>query len=94
MEVEWDQDKNRKNQEKHGLSFEEAAALFTRVDDYLELFDEQHSDDEERFIAIGVIMRGVIVVVWTERSDDVVRISARPATEREIRLFHIYRDRP
>jgi hypothetical protein len=94
VEVEWDPIKDHENQEKHGLSFEEAAALFASDDDYLEIYDDEHSDDEERFIAIGMVVQGIIVVVWTERSEDVVRIiSARPATKHEIELFHHYRDR-
>ena len=57
--------------------------------------DHDHSDEEERFIAIGMIIRGIIVVVWTERREDVVRIiSARPATQREARAFQRYRDEP
>ncbi|MEM9694458.1 MAG: BrnT family toxin [Myxococcota bacterium] len=93
MEFEWDPDKDRENQRKHGLSFEEASTLFTGEDDYLELYDDYHSEDEERFIAIGVIIRGVVVVVWTEPSDRVIRIiSARPATQREKRTFQRYRD--
>lgn len=93
MEVEWDPLKDLENQEKHGLSFEEAAAIFTSEDDYLEIYDEDHSDEEERFIAVGMIVEGIIVVVWTERGEDVVRIiSARPATKHEIALFQEYRD--
>ncbi len=52
-EVTWDEEKNRANVTKHGLSFEEASRLFTSGVDYLELFDERHSEDEERFIALG-----------------------------------------
>jgi len=93
VEVEWDPLKDLENQEKHGLSFEEAAALFTSEDDYLEIYDEDHSDEEERFIAIGMIVEGIIVVVWTERGEDVVRIiSARSATKHEIALFQEHRD--
>ena len=93
MEFEWDLDKDRENQRKHGLSFEEASALFISGDDYLEIYDHAHSHQEERFIAIGMIIRGVIVVVWTERDEDAVRIiSARPATIREVGAFQRYRD--
>jgi uncharacterized DUF497 family protein len=93
VEVEWDPNKDRENQRKHGLSLEEASALFTSGDDYLEVYDHDHSVEEERFIAIGMIIKGIIVVVWTERDEDVVRIiSARPATQREIRAFRRYRD--
>jgi uncharacterized protein len=84
VEVEWDAAKDAANQEKHGLSFHEVSALFTPGHEYLELYDDAHSGDEERFIAVGSIARGVVVVVWTERDDDVVRIiSARFATARE-----------
>lgn len=38
---------------KHSVSFEEAQALFTSGEDYLELFDDAHADTEDRFIAIG-----------------------------------------
>ncbi|MEO1082628.1 MAG: BrnT family toxin, partial [Acidobacteriota bacterium] len=64
---EWDPKKNSLNSEKHGVSLEEARELFDSGVDFLELFDRAHSDTEDRFIAIGPIARGVIVVVWTER---------------------------
>ena len=84
MTVDWDEAKNLANQTKHGVSFEEASALFSSGVDYLEIFDETHSDDEERFIAIGPIRRGLVLVVWTERDEDTTRIiSARWATKRE-----------
>ena len=61
----------------------EASELFKSGADYLEIYDEEHSDEEDRFIAIGHISRGLIVVAYTER-DDVLRIlSARMATKKE-----------
>jgi uncharacterized DUF497 family protein len=84
MRVEWDPAKDEANRAKHGLSFEEAAELFRTGVDYLEIYDEEHSDEEDRFIAIGPIGRGVIVVAYTERDDDALRImSARMATKKE-----------
>ncbi len=84
MKVTWDETKNLANRTRHGVSFEEASALFSSGADYLEIFDEAHSDDEERFIAIGPIRRGVVLVVWTEPEEDTTRIiSARWATKRE-----------
>jgi len=84
MRCEWDPAKDAANRAKHGLSFEEASELFKTDTDYLEIYDEEHSDEEDRFIAIGPIRRGVIVVAYTERDDNVVRIvSARMATSRE-----------
>lgn len=94
MKVVWNEAKNRGNQVKHGVSFEEAAELFTSGVDFLEIFDEAHSVDEDRFIAIGPIIRGIVLVVWTEREEDVVRIiSARWATPREASQFHSYTSR-
>jgi uncharacterized protein len=84
MRFEWDPAKDETNRAKHGLSFEEATGLFKSDVDYLEIYDEEHSDREDRFIAIGPIRRGVIVVAYTERDDDVLRIlSARMATKKE-----------
>ena len=69
------------------MSFEEAGELF-RSGDHLEIFDEAHSVVEERLIAIGMIRRGLIVVVWTETEEGTVRlISARSATKREEALY-------
>lgn len=91
MRVDWDPAKDEANQQKHGLGFEEASELFTSGSEYLEIVDEHHSAHEDRFIAIGPIRRGVVLVVWTERDGDTVRIiSARFATKRETRLFHRY----
>jgi hypothetical protein len=92
VEVTWDPAKNVANQKKHGVSFEEAAELFTSGVEYLELFDDAHSVDEDRFIAIGPIQRGLVLVVHTEQDEDTVRIfSARWASKRERTLFAAYR---
>lgn len=91
MGVEWDEAKNGANQRNHGISFEEAAALFASASDYLEIFDDAHSESEDRFIAIGPIARGLILVVWTEREDETIRIiSARGANVREQALYRVY----
>ena len=91
MLFEWNPNKDRVNRERHGISFEEVKELFTSDTDFLEIYDEEHSDEEDRFIAIGPIRAGVVVVVYTERGDDVIRIvSARKATKKEIQLFRQY----
>jgi uncharacterized DUF497 family protein len=91
VRVIWDDSKNRANQRKHGVSFEEASILFSQGGDYLEIFDEAHSDDEDRFIAIGPIDRGIILVVYTERDGDTLRIiSARWASKRETDLYRTH----
>jgi len=91
MRFEWDPAKDEINRAKHGLSFREASELFTSDGDVLEIYDEAHSEEKDRFIAIGPIRRGVIVVVYTERQDDVIRIlSARMATRRKQARFTEY----
>ena len=88
---EWDPKKDEANKEKHGLSFDEAAELFTSDTDFLEIYDGDHSDEEDRFIAIGPIHTGLVVVVYTERQDDIIRIvSARKATKKEVELYRKY----
>jgi putative transcriptional regulator len=65
VDFEWDDAKDLSNQRKHGLSFSEARQLFESGADYLEIFDSQHSESEDRFIAIGPMGRGLVVVVYT-----------------------------
>jgi uncharacterized DUF497 family protein len=92
VRVEWDPAKDRENQAKHGISFDELRPLFEGDQDYLVIYDEEHSEDEDRFLAIGPISRGVVVVVHTEPGDDVIRIiSARMATRAEEQLFYEHR---
>ena len=52
------------------------------------------SDLEDRFVAIGPIRRGLVLIAWTEREEETIRIiSARWATRRERRLFEIHMER-
>jgi uncharacterized DUF497 family protein len=88
MRFEWDSIKEEANRRKHGLSFDDARELFTSGVDFLEVYDEEHSVDEDRFIAMGPIRTGIIVVIYTEPQDEVIRIvSVRKATKKEIMLF-------
>lgn len=89
MKFEWDPAKSRMNQQKRGVSFDDAVRVFETDDEALDLFAEQHSDPEDRFITIGPIQGGLVLVVWTERLEDTIRvISARWATPTERRLYH------
>jgi hypothetical protein len=91
MKFEWDSKKDQTNRIKHGIGFDEAKALFESETNYLEIFDDTHVGIEERFIAVGPIRRGLVVVVWTERKDEIVRIiSARFATRQEAELYREY----
>ncbi len=93
VDFEWDDAKDLSNQRKHGLSFAEARQLFETGADYLEIFDVEHSESEDRFIAIGPIDRGLVVVVFTEREEDLIRIiGARLTNKREQALYRSYMD--
>lgn len=88
VRFEWDEGKAASNFRKHAVSFSEACTLFTSGVDYLEIFDVEHSAEDERFICIGPIARGIVVVVTTDEDAEVIRIvSARLATRRESLLY-------
>lgn len=85
QQFEWDERKNRANQTKHGIGFEEARTAF--LDENARVMpDPDHSDDEDRFILLGLSIRlRVIVVCHCYRAQEaVIRIiSARKATAAE-----------
>ncbi|HUR80121.1 MAG TPA: BrnT family toxin [Thermoanaerobaculia bacterium] len=91
MKIEWDDAKDRANQRKHGIGFQESSELFESGVAYLEIFDDEHSVTEDRFIALGPLRRGMVLVIWTQRDDDTIRIvSARRATKREHAMYLAY----
>lgn len=91
MRFEWDADKALQNERLHGVSFEEACELFTTDAPVLEVYDVDHSETEDRFKSIGPTRNGLVVVVWTERADDLIRmISAWRATRTEQQLYAEY----
>jgi len=80
---EWDPQKAKKNLEIHGISFDEASAVF-RDTLSLAIYDPLHSDEEDRFVLIGNSCNNrLLVVVHTERSKHIRLISARKATKKE-----------
>jgi uncharacterized DUF497 family protein len=81
---EWDEDKARLNQTKHGISFDEAATVFD--DSLARIFDDElHSINEAREIIIGSsISDRLLVICFAERPNEVIRIiSARLPTRKE-----------
>ena len=86
MQFEWDEEKNRKNINKHGISFELAAKVFLD-ENRIENYDVEHSDYEDRYYAIGKV-ESMIFVVFTERMNSIRLISARLAEEDEINEYY------
>ena len=84
--VEWDENKNKNNIKKHGISFETAALVFAD-EERIEYYDRLHSDDEDRYVVIGCVY-GVLFVVYTMRDDIVRLISARMATALERKIYY------
>ena len=81
MYFEWDEEKEQKNIVKHGIDFSTAALVFGD-ESRIELFDEEHSVDEDRYITIGLV-NDVLTVVYTIRTEAYRIISARIATKAE-----------
>ncbi len=86
---EWDENKNKINQQKHGISFEDVKMVFEDV--YAILFDDpDHSLEEERFLIIGMSDdKGICIVSHCYRGlDDKIRIiSARKASKKERNVY-------
>lgn len=85
VKFEWDPKKERANLKKHGVSFDEARSIF--FDDYaIQFYDDSHSDNEDRFIMLGMSIESrILVVCHCEReAENLIRIiSARKATKSE-----------
>ena len=88
LEFEWDDRKDAANQRRHGVSFAEAQTVFSD-DDALLISDPDHSDDEDRFILLGVSSAlRALVVCHCYRDGSMIRlISARKANSDEVRQY-------
>jgi len=85
----WDSAKAKTNIKKHGISFEEAQTAFYDDNARLE-HDPDHSDDEDRFVLLGISEKlRVLVVCHCYRADDaeIRLISARKATKQEQKQY-------
>ena len=80
LTFEWDEDKSKRNVRKHGVTFEEAKTVFNDPFE-ITIDDPDHSDDEDRYLAIGISLKGRLLVVWyTERNENIRIIGCRKAT--------------
>ena len=94
IKFEWDENKNRTNQKKHGISFIEAQTVFYD-DEALVIDDPEHSKEEERFIILGLSNKANLLVVCHcyRASETVIRIiSARKATKTESQYYEKWGD--
>ena len=82
----WDEKKNMSNQEKHGVSFEEAKTVF--FDEHaIEYPDPDHFEDEDRFLMVGRSYRFRMLIVchcFRNEDSEIRIISARKLTKKEL----------
>ena len=89
MKFDWDPEKNETNLKKHGVTFEEAETVF-EDEGAVTIYDEDHSEYEDRFKIIGISrkLREIIVCYCYRNGDEIIRIiSARRATNSEYKLY-------
>jgi uncharacterized DUF497 family protein len=87
VDFEWDPRKAAANERKHRVSFDEAMTVFADWDS-ITIADPDHSEGEERFLVIGLSVRGrLLVVSHTDRGENTRIISARHADARERRKY-------
>lgn len=84
LRFEWDGRKSIENERKHGVSFAEAQSVFSD-ENAVEFFDPDHSEEEDRFILLGISAKlRILVVCYCQRKGNSIRmISARKADKRE-----------
>ena len=89
LRFSWDNRKNKANQKKHGISFDEAQTVFFD-ENAVEFIDPDHSKNKNRFIMLGLSYRLRILVVChcLRKNDTEIRIiSARKATKKEQKIY-------
>ncbi len=92
MKFEWDTRKEKINIQKHGVTFEQASYVF--ADPYaLNKYDEEHSQDEDRWLLLGKSQNEILlIVVHTFKDQDGIElvriISARKATKNESKEYY------
>ena len=84
LQFEWDERKKKANIKKHGVSFDEARTIFCD-ENAIQFFDPDHSEDEDRFILLGMSFKLRILVVCHcfRKSETVVRIISAKKADRD-----------
>ena len=91
MKFSWDINKERANKRKHSVSFTDACYVFADKS-LLTIFDQDHSDNEDRWVTLGIVQNGrVLVVVHTYqklgKEESIKIISAREASRKEAETY-------
>jgi len=87
LTFEWDKNKARSNLHRHKVTFDEASTVFKDTLS-LTIGDPLHSQDENRLILLGMSYKNrLLVVIHTERGNNIRIISARKASKRERSLY-------
>jgi uncharacterized protein len=89
LQFEWDEAKAASNSKKHEVTFEEAKSVFSDERGKL-ISDPDHSEDEDRFVLLGmsVALRVLVVVHCYRTEDHIIRIiSARKASKSEAKFY-------
>ena len=82
MEFEWDENKNKSNQDKHGIDFNDAKEVF-KDDNSIESETTQDNHGEKRWKIIGQLYGSILSVIYTIRNKTTRLISARKASRKE-----------
>ncbi len=87
LKFEWDPNKARSNRGKHGITFDEASTVFNDPF-FITFMDVEHSQDEERYITLGLsVNQRLLMIAHTECGEVIRIISARKATKNERRFY-------
>ncbi len=87
MKFEWDENKNKSNQEKHGIDFNDAKKIFD--DKNRKISPDLRKDyGEDRWVTIGKLVNIIIVIVYTIRNTSYRIISARYAKKKERQIYN------
>ena len=87
MDFEWDEDKAKLNEQKHGVTFREAELAF-EDENAVEIYDELNSDEEIRFQIIALSPARLLFVAFTLRDEKIRLISARKADAKQVKIYN------
>jgi uncharacterized DUF497 family protein len=95
LRFEWDARKDRSNRKKHGISFAEAQTVF--LDEQALLIDDpEHSEDDDRFVPLGLSLslRVLVVCHCYRKQGDVIRLISARKADRSERMTYAERSKP